>query len=74
VINVIDKEGNRNHLQGTFDLSLIAGNLTLSVPLGSLGSISGSFRRTFIDLTVAKFDKNIPHITSSTGTSRHFFS
>ncbi len=60
VIDVIDKDGNRHRLQGTFDLSLIAANLTLSVPLGSLGSISGSFRRTFIDLTVAKFDKNIP--------------
>ncbi len=60
VIDVIDKDGNRNHFEGTFDLSLIAANLTLSVPLGSLGSISGSFRRSFIDLTAAKFDKNIP--------------
>ncbi len=60
VIDVIDKDGNRNQFQGTFDLSLIAANLTLSYPLGSLGSISGSFRRTYIDQTYAKIDKNIP--------------
>jgi hypothetical protein len=60
VIDVIDNEGNRNNFQGTFDLSLIAGNLTMSVPLGSLGSISGSFRRTFIDQTIAKWNSNIP--------------
>ncbi len=60
VIDVIDNEGNRNNIQGTFDLSLIAGNLTMSFPLGSLGSISGSFRRTYIDATYAKWDSNIP--------------
>lgn len=60
VIDVIDNEGNRNNFQSTFDLSLIAANLTMSVPLGSLGSISGSFRRTYIDQTYAKWDSNIP--------------
>lgn len=60
VIDVIDKDGNRNHFEGTLDVSLIAANLTLSVPLGSLGSISGSIRRTYIDQTYAKIDKNIP--------------
>lgn len=60
VIDVIDDDGNRNHFRGIFDLSLIAANLTLQVPLGSLGSISGSFRRTYIDLTAARIDKSIP--------------
>ncbi len=60
VIDVIDNDGNRNNFQGTFDLSLIAANLTLTYPLGSLGSISGSFRRTYIDQTYARIDKNIP--------------
>ncbi len=60
VIDVIDNDGNRNKIQGTFDLSLIAGNLTMSFPLGSLGSISGSFRRTYIDATYAKWDTQIP--------------
>ena len=60
VIDVIDNEGNRNNFQGTFDLSLIAANLTMSVPLGSLGSISGSIRRTFIDQTIAKWDSSVP--------------
>ncbi len=60
VIDVIDDEGNRNNMQGVFDLSLIAANLTLQIPLGSLGSISGSIRRTFIDQTIAKWDTLIP--------------
>lgn len=60
VIDVIDKDGNRNHFQGNFNLSLIDANLSLQFPLGSLGSISGSFRRTFIDQIYAKLDKDIP--------------
>jgi CarboxypepD_reg-like domain/TonB-dependent Receptor Plug Domain/TonB dependent receptor-like, beta-barrel len=60
VIDVIDNDGDRNSFRGTFDLSLIAANLTLQMPLGSLGSISGSFRRTYIDQTIAKWDSDVP--------------
>jgi len=73
VIDVIDNEGNRNNLQGTFDLSLIAANLTLQIPLGSLGSISGSIRRTFIDQTIAKWDSSIPPYYFYDGNLKGFF-
>ncbi len=73
VINVIDLEGNRNKFQGDFNLSLIAASLTLQSPLGSFGSISGSFRRTYIDQTYAKFIKNLPSYYFDDGNLKGFF-
>lgn len=60
VIDVIDLDGNRNKFEGVFNASLIAADITLQVPVGSIGSVSGSFRRTYIDLTYAKWSKDIP--------------
>jgi len=73
VIDVIDLDGNRNKFEGNFNLSLIAANLTLQMPLGSIGSISGSFRRTYIDQTYAKFIKNLPNYYFYDGNLKGFF-
>lgn len=60
VLNVTNLDGNRNRFQGDVTISLISGATTLQAPLGSLGSISGSFRRTYIDQTYAKVVDEIP--------------
>ncbi len=73
VINVINLEGNRKKFQGDFNLSLIAASLTLQSPIGSIGSISGSFRRTYIDQTYAKFIKNLPSYYFDDGNLKAFF-
>lgn len=73
VINVINLDGNRKKFQGNFNLSLIAASLTLQSPIGSFGSISGSFRRTFIDQTYAKFINNLPNYYFDDGNLKGFF-
>lgn len=55
VIDVIDKEGNRNRFQGALDISLLAANVTFEAPLGS---ISGSIRRTYLDQVYGRFVKD----------------
>ncbi len=73
VIDVTNLDGNRNHFEGDFNLSLIAASLTLQMPLGSIGSLSGSFRRTYIDQTYSKFIKNLPDYYFYDGNLKGFF-
>jgi outer membrane cobalamin receptor len=60
VLNVTNLDGNRNRFQGDAAISLLSASTTLQAPLGSFGSISGSFRRTYLDQTIAKFVDDIP--------------
>ena len=60
VLNVTNLDGNRNRLQGDVAISILSASATLQGPIGSFGSISGSFRRTYLDQTVAKFVDEIP--------------
>ncbi len=60
VLHVTNLDGNRNKFQGIASVSLLSGKTTLQMPLGSIGSISGSFRRTYLDQTVAKMIDDIP--------------
>lgn len=60
ILNVTNIDGNRYNFKGEANISLIAASTTLQAPLGSLGSISGSIRRTYIDVTYAKMVKEIP--------------
>lgn len=60
VLNVTNLDGNRNNFEGFANISLLAVSTTLQMPLGELGSVSGSFRRTYIDQTYAKFVDEIP--------------
>ncbi|MGE5363951.1 MAG: TonB-dependent receptor [Bacteroidota bacterium] len=60
VLNVTNLDGNRNRFQGEVGISLLSASTTLQAPLGSFGSISGSFRRTYIDQTYAKVVDEIP--------------
>lgn len=60
VLNVTNLDGNRNHFEGVANISLLSASTTLQMPLGSIGSISGSIRRTYLDQTYAKWVKEIP--------------
>ncbi len=60
VLSVNNLDGNRNNFQGDVNVSLLSGATTLQMPLGNLGSISGSFRRTYLDQTYAKYIDEIP--------------
>ncbi len=73
VIDVTNLDGNRRKFEGNFNLSLIAANLTLQMPLGSFGSLSGSFRRTYIDQTYSRFIKNLPSYYFYDGNLKGFF-
>lgn len=60
VLNVTNIDGNRNNFQGIVNVSLLSAKMTLQSPLGDFGSISGSFRRTYLDQTIAKMVDDIP--------------
>lgn len=60
VIDVTELDGNTKKFEGNANISLIAASATLQMPVWSFGSIAGSFRRTYIDQTYAKFIKDIP--------------
>ena len=61
VIDVINIDGNRKKFKGSFGLSLLSAKTTLQMPIGSIGSISGSLRRTYFDQTVGRAIKDIPN-------------
>lgn len=61
VLDVTNLDGNRNNFEGVFNLSLLSAATTLQMPIGSIGSISGSFRRTYIDQTYAKWIDEVPN-------------
>ncbi len=60
ILSVSNIDGNRNYFQGDVNISLLSASTTLQMPLGDIGSISGSFRRTYLDQTYAKFIDEIP--------------
>lgn len=60
VIDIINLDGNRKNFEGIVNVNLLSGSTTLQMPLGSIGSLSGSFRRTYIDQTYSKWIKEVP--------------
>ncbi len=73
VIDVINLDGNRNRVEGIFSISLLSGSTTIQVPIGSVGSVSGSFRRTYLDQTYAKWSKEVPDYYFYDGNLKGFF-
>ncbi len=73
VIDVINLDGNRNRIEGIVSISLLSGSTTIQVPVGSIGSVSGSFRRTYIDQTYAKWDKKLPNYYFYDANGKGFF-
>ena len=73
VLNVTNIDGDRNNFKGEVNVNLISASATIQSPLGSIRSVSGSFRRTFIDQTYAKFVKEIPDYYFYDGNLKAFF-
>lgn len=60
VLDITNIDGNRKEFEGVANVSLLSASTTLQLPIGDLGSISGSIRRTHIDQTYAKWVDEIP--------------
>ena len=73
VLDVTNLDGNREQFKGTATISLLSAKTTLQTPLGELGSLSGSFRRTYFDKTVAPFIANAPAYYFFDGNAKAFF-
>jgi hypothetical protein len=73
ILSVTNLDGNRNNFQGDLSVSLLSGAVTLQTPIGSIGSVSGSFRRTYLDQTVAKFIDEVPPYYFYDGNLKAFF-
>lgn len=73
VLDVVNDDGNRKEFEGTVNVSMISGSATLQAPMGDLGSISASFRRTYIDQTLAKAIDDIPAYYFYDGNVKAFF-
>ena len=75
ILNVNNLDGNRNNFEGSVGISLLSGKATFQSPIGEIGSISGSLRRTYFDQTIAKWmsDENIPDYYFYDGNVKAFF-
>lgn len=60
VLNVTNLDGNRKSFEGTAEISLLSAKATLQLPVGKFGSVSGSFRRTYVGETAKLFIDDIP--------------
>jgi len=61
VLNVTNLDGNRREFEGKLNVSLLSARTTVQMPIGTLGALSGSLRRTYFDQTVAKALDDIPN-------------
>ena len=73
VLNVTNLDGNRNNFEGVVNVSLLSGSTTLQMPVGNFGSISGSFRRTYIDQTYSKWIDEVPNYYFYDGNLKGYF-
>jgi hypothetical protein len=73
VINVTNNDGNRNEFEGKVSFSLLSLSTTLQTPIGSIGSLSGSLRRTYLDQTLAKVIDDVPDYYFIDGNLKAFF-
>lgn len=73
VLNVTNNDGNRNNFEGKASVSLLSVGTTLQMPIGSIGSLSGSIRRTYIDQTLAKVIDDVPDYYFIDGNLKAFF-
>ncbi len=60
VLNVTNLDGNRKSFEGMAEISLLSAKATLQMPLWNFGSISGSFRRTYLAETAKMFIEDMP--------------
>jgi len=73
VLNITHLDGNREEFEGTSSLSLLSAKTTLQMPLGNIGSLSGSIRRTYFDQTMGKALDDMPDYYFYDGNVKAFF-
>jgi hypothetical protein len=73
VLDVTNLDGNRQEFEGTANISLLSVKTTLQMPLGNIGSLSGSIRRTYFDKTIAPFVDEVPDYYFYDGSLKAFF-
>ncbi len=73
ILNVTNLDGNREEFEGTGSISLLSAKTTIQMPIGSIGSLSGSFRRTYFDKTIAKAIDDVPNYYFYDGNIKAFF-
>ena len=73
VLDITNVDGNRNKFEGIVNISLLSASTTLQMPIGSIGSLSGSFRRTYIDQTYSKWTDDVPAYFFYDGNLKAYF-
>jgi hypothetical protein len=73
VLDITNLDGNRQEFEGTANISLLSVKTTLQTPLGNMGSLSGSLRRTYFDKTIAPFVDEVPDYYFYDGSLKAFF-
>lgn len=73
IIDITNVDGNRKEFKGKANISLLSAKTTLQMPLGKKGSISGSFRRTYFDQTIAKAIDEVPDYYFYDGNIKAFW-
>ncbi len=73
VLDITNLDGNRERFENTTSISLLSAKTTIQMPVGKIGSISGSIRRTYFDQTVGKMMDDIPEYYYWDGNIKAFF-
>ncbi len=73
VLDVTNLDGNRREFEGKVSISLLSAKATMQQPIGKIGAISGSLRRTYFDKTVARFFEDIPDYYFYDGHLKAYF-
>ncbi|MCC7429882.1 TonB-dependent receptor [bacterium] len=73
VLNIINKDGNRENFDGAVSVSALSSKANLEAPLGKIGSISLSGRRTYLSETIGLFVKDLPDYYFYDGSAKAFF-
>jgi hypothetical protein len=73
ILDVTNLDGNREEFEGSAGLSILSAKTTVQMPIGAVGSLSGSFRRTYFDKTIAKAIDDVPTYYFFDGNLKAFF-
>ncbi len=60
ILDITNLDGNRREYEGKVSVSLLSVKSTMQLPLGKLGAISGSLRRTYFDQTIGRALDDVP--------------
>jgi len=73
ILNITNLDGNQEEFEGSASISLLSAKTTLQMPIGNIGSISGSLRRTYFDKTIGPSIDEVPEYFFYDGNLKAFF-